>query len=221
VSFVLLVVLGMALFAVTLMIQPTRDVERRAVTRPEPRTPEPPAVVTPAPSPAQAPAAPVKPGPASPPAPQTPVATAPPVPVKPAPAVTPAPATQAPAAPVRPAPAVTPPPAVGAPRPGEAPRAAPPAPPAAGDGTSTFTSPYRLVARAVETTWIRVRTEDGRSMEETLPAGETREWVSNRPFVLTVGNAGGITLELNGRTLPPLGASGVVITRLVVPAETR
>jgi hypothetical protein len=77
------------------------------------------------------------------------------------------------------------------------------------------------VARAVEPTWIRVRTEDGRNSEETVPAGEVREWVSNRPFVLTVGNAGGITLELNGRALPSLGARGAVITRLVVPPEGR
>jgi hypothetical protein len=77
------------------------------------------------------------------------------------------------------------------------------------------------VARTVEPTWIRVRTEDGGSSEETVPAGEVREWVSNRPFVLTVGNAGGITLELNGRALPSLGARGAVITRLVVPPEGR
>ena len=66
-------------------------------------------------------------------------------------------------------------------------------------------------------TWLRVRTEDGRATEETIPAGEVREWVSNRPFVLSVGNAGGVTLELNGRTLPPLGGRGAVISRLVLP----
>ena len=44
-----------------------------------------------------------------------------------------------------------------------------------------------------------------------------REWISNEPFVLSIGNAGGVTLELNGRLLPPLGPSGTVIARLVVP----
>jgi hypothetical protein len=58
-------------------------------------------------------------------------------------------------------------------------------------------------------------------MEETIPAGETREWSSPGPFTLTVGNAGGINLELNGRALPPLGESGTVIPRLVVPAESQ
>jgi len=85
--------------------------------------------------------------------------------------------------------------------------------------TGGVASPYRLVAHVSEATWIRVRTEDGRNIEETVPAGEVREWVSNRPFVLTLGNAGGVTLELNGRTLPPLGASGAVISRIVLPPQ--
>ena len=81
-------------------------------------------------------------------------------------------------------------------------------------------APYRLVARTTANTWVRVRTEDGRQSDETVPAGQTREWVSNRPFTLSIGNAGGISLELNGRALPPLGPSGTAIGRLVLPAET-
>ncbi|HET9490404.1 MAG TPA: RodZ domain-containing protein [Methylomirabilota bacterium] len=77
---------------------------------------------------------------------------------------------------------------------------------------------YRLVARVSEATWVRVRTDDGRSTEETIPAGAVREWVSSTPFVLTVGNAGGIALELNGQPLPPLGPRGAVISRLVIPS---
>ena len=48
--------------------------------------------------------------------------------------------------------------------------------------------------------------------------GNTQETAQ---FILTVGNAGGVALELNGRVLPPLGASGEVIERLVLPAEAR
>jgi cytoskeleton protein RodZ len=82
-------------------------------------------------------------------------------------------------------------------------------------------SPYRLVARVSEPTWIRVWTEDGRFTEETIPGGEVREWVSATPFVVTVGNAGGITLELNGRPLPSLGPRGAVVSRLVIPPPQR
>ena len=85
--------------------------------------------------------------------------------------------------------------------------------------TSRVTSPYRLVARTTQLTWIRVRTEDGHSSEETIPPGQVREWASNRRFTLSIGNAGGVSLELNGVTLPSLGASGAVIPRLVLPPE--
>jgi cytoskeleton protein RodZ len=209
VSFVLLVVLGMALFTVALVIRPRERTER---TTPEvrPASPEqtapssaPPPGRPPA-SPAPSPPAATAPAPTAPGPPTTPPATAPPV------VRTPAPAT-----------AVSPPPVAPA-----------PAPPAASPGTSapvpglealarSVSSPYRLIARINEQTWIRVRTGDGRTSEETVPAGEIREWVSDRPFVLTIGNAGGVALELNGRALPPLGAKGVVIPRLVLPPEPR
>lgn len=77
----------------------------------------------------------------------------------------------------------------------------------------------RLVVRATEPTWISVRTDDGRVFQELLPAGATREWVSQKRFVLSIGHAGGISLELNGQPLPPLGARGAVIRELVIPQE--
>jgi len=78
-------------------------------------------------------------------------------------------------------------------------------------------SPQRLVVRATEATWIRIRTDDGRVAEELLAPGATREWTSEKRFLLTVGNAGGIEIELNGRTMPPLGARGAVIHQLELP----
>src|SRR4029077_18058054 len=105
----------------------------------------------------------------------------------------------------------------------------PPPPPAPGpavpppnlEGLAGVSSPYRLVARTSEATWIRVRTDDGRNSEESIPAGGVCEWVSSRPFILTVGNASGVSFELNGRTVPPLGGRGAVIPRLVLPPEAR
>lgn len=81
-------------------------------------------------------------------------------------------------------------------------------------------SRLRLVARITEPTWVQVQTDDGRVVRELLPAGAMREWISDKRFVLTVGNAGGLALELNGQPLPALGARGVVIQNLVIPAET-
>ncbi len=75
----------------------------------------------------------------------------------------------------------------------------------------------RLVVRALEPTWMRVQTDDGRVVEELLQPGATREWTSPKRFVLTIGNAGGIELELNGRRVPRLGDRGVVIRGLELP----
>ena len=169
-GFVMLVVLGVALFAVTLWLQPVREPRgdgRAAVPAAEPRA-----------APASAPKAV--------------------------------------------APAQVPPASEAAARPG--PSAAAPAPAPGAEGPPRIVgvgSPYRLVARTSELTWLRVRTEDGRTSEENIPAGETREWVSNRPFVLSIGNAGGVALELNGRPVPRLGPSGAVIERLILPSDAQ
>jgi cytoskeleton protein RodZ len=190
ISFVLLVVLGAALFAVTLALQSGRDeVDGRGpvhVTAP----PQPEPIPTPAAEPAESALA------------QPPVAAEP---LKRPPSTQPsAGASERPAA----APSVI------------APSVPAPAP-ASSSTAQSIVSPYRLVARTTETTWVRVRTEDGRTSEETIPANEVREWVSNGPFVLTIGNAGGVSLELNGQPIPRLGASGAVITRLVLPPDIR
>ena len=201
VSLALVLVLGVALFAVALVIQP-RDRERMASTsapesRPHSTVAAPVTPVAPTPPPvAVAPPTPPPPTPVAPPPTPAPVVTV----VKPTPA--------APVGSVQVAP------------PAESPTVQPASAPNL-DTLAGVNSPYRLVARTSEATWIRVRTDDGRNTEESIPAGEVREWVSNRPFILTVGNAAGVSFELNGRTVPPLGGRGAVIPRLVLPPETR
>src|SRR6266581_1186999 len=200
VSFILLVVLGLALFGVTLALQSGKDTtEKRTVDT----TSSPSLSPSSTPAIAEAPSPPVS----------EPVAAPPPV-------ITPRVVSPPAVASVH----ATPPTSVPSASPATPPSApsAPPAQPATPDLSgvvAAVTSPYHLVARVSEPTWIRVRTEDGRLSEETIPAGQVREWVSNGPFVLTIGNAGGVSFELNGRVLPALGPSGAVISRLVLPPQ--
>ena len=139
------------------------------------------------------------------------------------------PAAEAPATPSAPAAPAT----AAAPEPAAVPAPAAPAPPAAmplpvaAPATPASSAPavpaarpaQRLVVKALEPTWIRIQMDGSRTVEELLPAGAAREWSAEKRFVLTVGNAGGISLELNGRALPPVGAPGAVIRELVLPAD--
>jgi cytoskeleton protein RodZ len=142
----------------------------------------------------------------------------------PSPPPAPAPATPAPAASAPPVTAPTPPPAppvaAAPPRPETAPAGSPTptAPPATRPAPGTASTSQRLVIRAVEPTWVRVQTDEGRIAEELLPAGASREWAAERRFLVTIGNAGGVELTLNGKALPPLGPKGTVIQRLELPA---
>jgi cytoskeleton protein RodZ len=78
-------------------------------------------------------------------------------------------------------------------------------------------APQRLLVRAIEPTWIRIQTDDLHAVQELLSPGATREWTAERRFLLTVGNAGGIEIELNGRPMPRLGESGKVIRQIELP----
>jgi transcriptional regulator with XRE-family HTH domain len=93
-----------------------------------------------------------------------------------------------------------------------------PAPPvAAADATAGSPTVQRLLVKALEATWIRIQPDDRGAVEELLPPGATRQWTAEKRFLLTVGNAGGIEIELNGRPMPPLGARGAVIRQLELP----
>ena len=75
----------------------------------------------------------------------------------------------------------------------------------------------RLVVTAVEPTWIRVQIDEGQPVDQTLVPGTRLEWTADKRFLITVGNAGGIQVQLTGQPMPPLGPRGAVIHRLSLP----
>jgi len=123
----------------------------------------------------------------------------------------PAPAqVETPKVPPAPAPAAAPPVSTPAAMPAPAPTPAPAV-------ARSAAGPQRLMIRALDATWIRVQPDEGRATEELLPAGASREWSAERRFLVTIGNAGGVEVALNGKVLPPLGPKGTVIQRLELP----
>ena len=69
---------------------------------------------------------------------------------------------------------------------------------------------YRLSITAVELTWLRIREGQKGYQEVLLKPGEKIE-LTAASFDIDVGNAGGINVEFQGKTLANLGKSGQVV----------
>jgi len=65
---------------------------------------------------------------------------------------------------------------------------------------------------------MRIIVDSQPGKELILKPGEMREWTAQNGFTLSLGNAGGVTLNLNGQELPPVGKSGQVVRNMRIPA---
>jgi cytoskeleton protein RodZ len=110
----------------------------------------------------------------------------------------------------------------GIPEPGAAIRVTLPLPGSPGSTpTSGSESPparrFLLTARAQALTWISVRADGGERKQVLLRAGEVARFVADTGFVVTLGNAGGVGLTLNGVPVSLTGKSGEVIRDMALP----
>lgn len=80
------------------------------------------------------------------------------------------------------------------------------------------TAGRELRITAAQETWLSLGIDDETKHNIILQPGETRSWTASRGFILTIGNAGGITVTIDGRELPPLGRPGQVVRDLRLPA---
>lgn len=70
---------------------------------------------------------------------------------------------------------------------------------------------YVLEIVCHENTWLKVIADDARATEHNLKPGETIALKADTMFNLLIGNAGGVTVQLNGKPVPLSGASGQVV----------
>jgi len=77
-----------------------------------------------------------------------------------------------------------------------------------------------LKVNATETTWLRIQSDDLPEFEALLQPNETATWTARRQFNITVGNAGGVEISLNGKSQGVLGESGQVV-HLLLPKEIK
>ena len=73
-----------------------------------------------------------------------------------------------------------------------------------------------LLIEASERSWVMAHIDDKVIKEVLLQPGEIVRWQAKTKFVLTLGNAGGVKLELNGKTLAPQGPSGKVVKEVTL-----
>lgn len=72
---------------------------------------------------------------------------------------------------------------------------------------------------ASELTWILIRFSDGNAEEATLRPGDTVNWRFSDRATLRVGNAGGIKIVLDDKTLASVGSRGQVTTVVLPPGQ--
>jgi len=129
------------------------------------------------------------------------------------PAVSKAPASPLPKPPVEKMPLVVNPPGepAGPPVPAlPAGRPAPPVPSAPAASPSPF-GDMVLVIEAVESSWVSARIDGGDTKEVFLQPGQKVTWKASDHFLVSFGNAGGVKIQFNGKSLPPFGPKGAVV----------
>lgn len=75
-----------------------------------------------------------------------------------------------------------------------------------------------LEARFKDRVWLAVTIDDSLKTDSIYPAGMTQTWNAKKNFRLSMGNAGAVTLLLNGKELEPIGLVGQVADVVITPA---
>jgi cytoskeletal protein RodZ len=73
-----------------------------------------------------------------------------------------------------------------------------------------------LDLEATELSWVVVQIDGGSPQEALLRPGEKARWKGQDQFILTLGNAGGVKAELNGKPQKSFGPSGKVARDIVI-----
>ena len=72
-----------------------------------------------------------------------------------------------------------------------------------------------LDIEAVERCWVKVKADQAAIQEVLLNPGDRVRWKAQERLTLTLGNAGGVRISLNGKLQGPYGGSGQVAKEIV------
>ncbi|MBI3596485.1 MAG: helix-turn-helix domain-containing protein [Nitrospirae bacterium] len=76
-----------------------------------------------------------------------------------------------------------------------------------------------LVIEAVESSWVSARIDGGDTKEVFLQPGQKVTWKASDHFLVSFGNAGGVKIQFNGKSLPPFGPKGAVVKDVKITRE--
>ena len=85
-----------------------------------------------------------------------------------------------------------------------------PAPPVVNTSANTGASPVQVTITAHQTSWVSLAADGKSFFAGTLEPNESKEISATEQVKLVAGNAGGVTVSLNGKTLDPIGPEGQV-----------
>ncbi len=83
-------------------------------------------------------------------------------------------------------------------------------------GDQSGNAALTLDLEAMELSWVVVQVDGGSPHEALMRPGERIRWKASDRFILTLGNAGGVRVELNGKPVGPFGPSGKVARDIVL-----
>ena len=83
--------------------------------------------------------------------------------------------------------------------------------PAAAEAPPPKSDGYLLEIVCDEDTWLKVIADDAPASEHLLKPGDTLYLKADTRFNLLIGNAGGVSVQLNGKPVPVPGGSGEVV----------
>jgi len=87
---------------------------------------------------------------------------------------------------------------------------APAPPPVVNTGANTDASPVQVTVTALKASWVSLTADGKSSFAGTLEPNQTKEIFATEQVKLVAGNAGGVTVSLNGKILDPIGPEGQV-----------
>lgn len=76
--------------------------------------------------------------------------------------------------------------------------------------------PLLMELEATQLTWVVVKSDENEPEEALLQPRQRTTWKATEQFTLTLGNAGGVLVWLNGKSRGPFGKQGEIVREVVI-----